>query len=340
MKQSSTGQTPFYLMFGREPRLPIDLAFKTNPYEDKQTMTHYIEKLKERLETSYNLAQQNVKQSQERQKDFYDRKVRGATLKTGDRILVKIVSFTGKHKIADKWESEPYLVLSQPNPDIPVYRVHREDKSGKVRTLHRNLLLPLNFIPPERINIVPKPMPRKRKLKNKAEEPIPTKPVKSDTDSDEDMDFPHDVIHVPHTAAAEKTLGDVGDMDAGDIVEPVHEPQIAEDEDAHPLDADTEEDEEQQPADQDAIQHLDTEDDEKDAESQEHEDSPEPQVRRSLRVRKKPTWMNTGQYLVNQQVLETSWKDKAEFLLKATKEPVLKDHRDKLLDGLLKVIVK
>lgn len=112
MKQSSTGHTPFYLMFGREPRLPIDLAFKTNPYEDKQTMTHYIEKLKERLETSYNLAQQNVRQSQEKQKDFYDKKVRVATLKAGDRILVKIVSFTGKHKIADKWESEPYLVLS------------------------------------------------------------------------------------------------------------------------------------------------------------------------------------------------------------------------------------
>lgn len=107
MKQSSTRQTPFYLMFGRESGLPIDLAFKTYPYEDKQTMTLYKEKLKERLETSYNLAQQNVRQSQEKQKDFYDRKVRGATLKVGDRILVKIVSFTGKHKIADKWESEP-----------------------------------------------------------------------------------------------------------------------------------------------------------------------------------------------------------------------------------------
>lgn len=175
-------------------------------------------------------------------------------------------------------------------------------------------------------------------MKNRLEEPIPTKPVKSDTDSDEDMDFPHDVIDVPHTAAAEKTLGeDVGDMDAGDIVEPVHEPQIAEDEDAHPLDADSEEDKEQQ---LDVIQHLDTEDDEEDAESQEHEDSPEPKVRRSSRVRKKSTWMTTCQYLVNQHVVETSWKDRAEFLLKATKEPVLKDHRDKLLDGLLKVIVK
>lgn len=340
MKQSSTGQTPFYLMFGREPRLPIDLAFKTNPYEDKQTMTHYIEKLKERLETSYNLAQQNVKQSQEKQKDFYDRKVRGATLKAGDRILVKIVSFTGKHKIADKWESEPYLVLSQPNPDIPVYRVQREAKSGKVRTLHRNLLLPLNFIPPERIDILRKPVPRKRKLKNKSEEPTPTEPVKSDTDSDEDMDFPHDVIHVPHTAA-EKILGeDVGDLDAGDIVEPVHEPHIAEEDFLHDADADAdaEEDEEQQPADRDAIQHLDTNDEEEDAESQELEDSP--QVRRSSRVRRKPTWMNTGQFLVNQHVAETSWRDKAEFLLKVTKEPALKDHRDKLLDGILKVIVK
>lgn len=95
-------------------------------------------------------------------------------------------------------------------------------------------------------------MPRKRKLKNKTEGPIPTKLVKSDTENDEEMDFPNDVIHVPHTAAAEKTLGeDVGDMDAGDIVEPVDEPQIEEDEDAHPLDADSKE--EQQPADQDAI---------------------------------------------------------------------------------------
>lgn len=84
------------------------------------------------------------------------------------------------------------------------------------------------------------------KLKSKLEEPTPTEPVKSDTDSDEDMDFPHDVIHVPHTSAEKILREDVGDMDAGDIVEPVHEPHIAEDDFPHDADADDKEDEEQQ----------------------------------------------------------------------------------------------
>jgi hypothetical protein len=33
---------------------------------------------------------------------------------------VKIVAFKEKHKLADKWEQEPYKVLGQHNPDIPV----------------------------------------------------------------------------------------------------------------------------------------------------------------------------------------------------------------------------
>ena len=42
----------------------------------------------------------------------------------------------------DKWESEEYIVIEQPIPGTPVYRV-RPVTGTKVRTLHRNLLLPL-----------------------------------------------------------------------------------------------------------------------------------------------------------------------------------------------------
>ena len=59
-----------------------------------------------------------------------------------DLVLVKIVAHKARHKIQDKWESEEYMVIEQPIPGTPVYRV-RPVTGTKVRTLHRNLLLPL-----------------------------------------------------------------------------------------------------------------------------------------------------------------------------------------------------
>jgi hypothetical protein len=57
----------------------------------------------------------------------YDIKVRGVTIQKGDRVLVKQVSFDGKHKLADTWEKVPYVVVDQVNSDIPVFNVTRED---------------------------------------------------------------------------------------------------------------------------------------------------------------------------------------------------------------------
>ena len=37
----------------------------------------------------------------------------------GDRVLVRIFCFQDTHKIADCWSEEVYLVVKQPNPDIP-----------------------------------------------------------------------------------------------------------------------------------------------------------------------------------------------------------------------------
>ena len=67
----------------------------------------------------------------------------------GDRVLVKQNAFEGKHKLSSIWEDTPYIVIEQPNPSIPVYKVKREDKLGRPRILHRNLLLPIGFLPIE-----------------------------------------------------------------------------------------------------------------------------------------------------------------------------------------------
>ena len=42
----------------------------------------------------------------------------------------------------DKWEPEEYVMVEQPIAGTPVYRV-QPVTGGNIRTLHRNLLLPL-----------------------------------------------------------------------------------------------------------------------------------------------------------------------------------------------------
>ena len=60
----------------------------------------------------------------------------------GDRVLIKMLAFDGKHKIADRFEEDVYTVIEQPIPDIPVYNVKSDN--GKELSLHRNNLLPIH----------------------------------------------------------------------------------------------------------------------------------------------------------------------------------------------------
>ncbi len=79
----------------------------------------------------------------EKQKSQFDRKAKASKIAVGDKVLVKILAFDGKHKIADRFEKEVYQVIDQPRPEIPVYRIRSTD--GTVKTLHRNHLLPVNI---------------------------------------------------------------------------------------------------------------------------------------------------------------------------------------------------
>ena len=72
------------------------------------------------------------------------KKIKGTQLQINDLVLVKRVAWKGRHKIQNKWEPEEYLILSQPNKSIPVYKV-KHVGNGKERVFHRNMLLPLGI---------------------------------------------------------------------------------------------------------------------------------------------------------------------------------------------------
>lgn len=103
-KNDITGFSPYQLMFGRQPSLPLDLAFGLTPRNPgKVSHSEYVKKLKESLQESYRLAIEQSDRTAQRNKQRYDLRVRESILESGDKVLVRNVGIRGKHKIADKW---------------------------------------------------------------------------------------------------------------------------------------------------------------------------------------------------------------------------------------------
>ena len=148
-KHPSTGYSPYFLMFGRHPRLAVDAYLGISKTEEYEIVSqdHYATKLKKRLQFAYKVASKEAEKSSQRHKSNYDLKVREATLDIGDRVLIRQVAFKGRHKISDKWVKDPYIIVDIPIAGIPVFRVQKESDSSVTKTLHRNLLLPFSAIP-------------------------------------------------------------------------------------------------------------------------------------------------------------------------------------------------
>ena len=124
-KHASTTYSPYYLMFGRHPRLPIDVEFglpKSNS-GDKSSTSRYVQKLRRRLNYAFQKATKVPNQQANKYKSSYDKSIRGPQLQEKDIVLVKIVAHKGRHKLQDKWEPEEYVVVEQPIAGTPVYRV-------------------------------------------------------------------------------------------------------------------------------------------------------------------------------------------------------------------------
>ena len=81
-------------MFGRRPRLPVDLLFLTvNTREWTHTINEYVKALYEWLTECLQPAQKSASKEAKRQKWLYDRRVGAVELRPGDRVLVCLDAF-------------------------------------------------------------------------------------------------------------------------------------------------------------------------------------------------------------------------------------------------------
>ena len=140
----TTRISPYELMFGRKPKLPIDATFEKAREDNVARSAHeYIEDLRERIEKTRHIVQKHMDKAKSKQKSYYDKKAKAVTINKGDKVLVKKLAFEGKHKIQDKFEEDVFVVIDQPRPDIPVFKV-KSRKDNREKTLHRNHLILLD----------------------------------------------------------------------------------------------------------------------------------------------------------------------------------------------------
>ena len=137
-----TGYSPYFLMFRRRPRLPVDLLFPTvNNQEWTRTIDEYVKALYERLRECLKLAQESATKEANRQKRLYDRRVGAVELRPGDCVLVRLDAFRGQHrKLKNRWGDNIHTVIDRKADGIPVYEVKNEC-TGKKKVLHQARLL-------------------------------------------------------------------------------------------------------------------------------------------------------------------------------------------------------
>uniref|UniRef100_A0A8C6M880 Gypsy retrotransposon integrase-like protein 1 n=1 Tax=Nothobranchius furzeri TaxID=105023 RepID=A0A8C6M880_NOTFU len=86
-RNDTTGYSPYELMFGRQPRLPIDIILGIQPEKTShKTQSEYVENLRQRLQESYSLAAEKSQKMGQKNKTRFDKRVRAAELIAGDRV--------------------------------------------------------------------------------------------------------------------------------------------------------------------------------------------------------------------------------------------------------------
>ena len=108
-------------MYGREPQLPIDKEFNLPNNREPASIDSYVERLLNKVDYAFQKAREIVLKMQQIGRNTM-KNVRCHALEPGDIVLVRCKIFSTDYKIADKWEDEPYLVVSQMG-DTPVFKV-------------------------------------------------------------------------------------------------------------------------------------------------------------------------------------------------------------------------
>ena len=83
----TTGESPFYLLYGRELALLLEVPLKP-PNKVPTSVNAYHSQLVQKLQLTHQVAKEQIQLSQQRMKDSYDRDSKPYPYKLGDRVWI------------------------------------------------------------------------------------------------------------------------------------------------------------------------------------------------------------------------------------------------------------
>ena len=84
----STDHSPYYMVFGKEMRLPFDT--QVLPRDDLQKEAkQYINKILHNLKITQEIAESNVREKQQKSKDYYDKKAKLPQFRINQTVLLR-----------------------------------------------------------------------------------------------------------------------------------------------------------------------------------------------------------------------------------------------------------
>ena len=93
-QQPSTQESPLFLLYGRDPQLPVESVLSPAKTRKLTHLHEYSSQLAEQMSEAWDLARKNIGRAQKRQKNFYDQGKRLPMFTVGDRVFL--------HKPAEK----------------------------------------------------------------------------------------------------------------------------------------------------------------------------------------------------------------------------------------------
>jgi len=127
---ATTGLSPYFLMFGRHPRLPLDPPCSL---ESQPPCPDWVALHRRSLDLAYKHVRRRIQEQADKRKTRFDQHVRNDPARVGQKVWLRNRPL-GRNKIQDKWREEQFVVTEVRDN---VYTVVSTE-TGEKKRIHRN----------------------------------------------------------------------------------------------------------------------------------------------------------------------------------------------------------